>query len=354
MESIFSNASPENIIKVFNCICENSPISRKSIAEMTDLSIMTVGKVVDGLRKAHVLRSSKQQYITRGRRAAVLMPNITKYIIVIDIAMNMLIVDVFDMTMRLRLHREMQLEYCALNDVESDDFIKSVIGEILQTYNSRGCIGISIVFHGKYSKDDGRISSSESFQLSSFRIEKRFEIAFPAAPLVRISCPYAAAAEIATREKENFLYLCISERDITAVPVFDRVPIYPRLGDTVTAGSIEVGGLPASSKYTVSRTLDDCAATIARLIAQCRTIVAFTKVYIDASEFLFYDFRKSISLNMQNQSSYVRGIEICHCEKRIARFFAAKEVRMRYIEGIVEEYCFHESKKTDNSEEIIK
>lgn len=344
MESIFSNVSPENIIKIFNCICENSPISRKSIAEITDLSIMTVGKATDGLRKAHALRSSKQQYISRGRRASVLMPNITKYIIVIDIAVNMIGVDVFDMTLNLRIHREMQMEYCALNDVECDDFIKGIVGEILQLYNSRGCIGIAIIFQGKYSESDGGILSSQSFHISSLCVEKQFETAFPDAPLIRISYPYAAAAEIAVTETGNFLYLHIGENDITAVPVFARTPIYPKLGDTVNGGSMEIGGLPASSKFTVSMTLDDCASTVARLIAQCRTIVSFARVYIDASRFLFYDFVEGVTMHMKDQPPYAREIEICRCEECIARFFAAKEARKCYIEGIVAEYCQYGAK----------
>lgn len=80
------NIKKENIKNVFNTILnQEAKISRADIAVKTDLSIMTIGKIVDALITNKILIQSKEIKGSAGRKAGLVMINPERLCFVIDL-----------------------------------------------------------------------------------------------------------------------------------------------------------------------------------------------------------------------------------------------------------------------------
>ena len=85
-----SSIKKESVRAIFNAITGKDQISRAEIAEITGLSLMTVGKVVDALLERHVIIQSKEIKNMAGRRAGLVSLNTDKFFMIIDLtARNM-------------------------------------------------------------------------------------------------------------------------------------------------------------------------------------------------------------------------------------------------------------------------
>ena len=86
MERInLSSIKKESVRAIFHAITGKDQISRAEIAELTGLSLMTVGKVVDALLERHVIIQSKEIKNMAGRRAGLVSLNTDKFFMIIDL-----------------------------------------------------------------------------------------------------------------------------------------------------------------------------------------------------------------------------------------------------------------------------
>jgi len=80
-----NNIKPENIKNVFNAVVNcDSRISRADIAAKTNLSIMTVGKIIDAFITHGILLQSKEIKDSAGRKARLVMLNPARTARIID------------------------------------------------------------------------------------------------------------------------------------------------------------------------------------------------------------------------------------------------------------------------------
>ncbi|MBQ7301825.1 MAG: ROK family transcriptional regulator [Clostridia bacterium] len=216
MERInLSSIKKESVRAIFNAITGKDQISRAEIAEITGLSLMTVGKVVDALLERHVIIQSKEIKNMAGRRAGLVSLNTDKFFMIIDLTSRNMSMTVMDIA--LNIVDKITYEYNGDFYYEENlyIFMKNVKIYILRKLDMAEAAGIGVVLPGTYVPESDTVVSSRVPELAQTHVRAIIEDV--------LRCPVdalekdvltAAASNLADLEKESInsvAYVCIGE-----------------------------------------------------------------------------------------------------------------------------------------------
>lgn len=141
----------DNIINIFDLIVKyDIKISRADIAEKTNLSIMTVGKVVDALITDKILIQSKEIKDSVGRKAGLVMLNPNRKCFIIDLTSYNFCLTIVDFCLKLvdKIVYTYNAEYSYQQNLNI--FLKDIKIYFDDNYDNSNYYGIGIILPGKY------------------------------------------------------------------------------------------------------------------------------------------------------------------------------------------------------------
>ncbi len=216
MERInLSSIKKESVRAIFHAITGKDQISRAEIAELTGLSLMTVGKVVDALLERHVIIQSKEIKNMAGRRAGLVSLNTDKFFMIIDLTSRNMSMTV--MNIALNIVDKIVYEYNSDFYYEENlyIFMKNVKIYVLRHLDMAEAAGVGVILPGTYAEDTDTVASSRIPELAQTHVRAVIEdvLRYPVGMLEK-DVLTAAASNMADLEKEeinNAVYICIGE-----------------------------------------------------------------------------------------------------------------------------------------------
>lgn len=268
----------ESVRAIFNAITGKDQISRAEIAEITELSLMTVGKVVDALLDRRVISQCKEVKNAAGRRAGLVSLNTAKFIMVIDLtsrAMSMTLMDI-----ALNIVDRMTYEYN--HDFYYEEnlyiFMKNVKIYILRHLNMEDAVGIGVVLPGTYRPETDCVEGSRIPELAQTKVRSIIEdvLHVPVTALEK-DVLTAAISNLSDLEEEHIdsaVYVCIGEA-LSGALIADGRLLYGRKD---CAG--DIGRMITSSGKTLQALFDACGLREETVLALA-DVLAYETILFD-------------------------------------------------------------------------
>lgn len=248
----------ENIKTIFNCIAPAKNISRAEISEKTNLSLVTVGKVVDALASLGIVKQTKAPRPVVGRRAAVVNVNKTSFLLIFDLTSYNFRCTVLDLT--LTRVDDFYGRYDTLTSYPDNLslFINRAKGYVYKKYGMENCIGIGVSLPGVYDTINDCARSPRIPEIVALPVRAFFEKHF-SDTIVYVESNSIAAAR----------------SNITNVSEYDRKDImYWYIGDRNVSGahfiSGELAGGRGNTACDFGRMIFDIDLTLEERIALCK------------------------------------------------------------------------------------
>ena len=210
-----SSIKKESVRAIFNAITSKDQISRAEIAEITGLSLMTVGKVADALLERHVIIQSKEIKNMAGRRAGLVSLNTDKFFMIIDLTSRNMSMTVMDIA--LNIVDKITYEYNGDFYYEENlyIFMKNVKIYILRKLDMSEAAGVGVVLPGTYIAETDTVESTRVPELAQTHVRAIIEdvLRFPVCALEK-DVLTAAASNLADLEQDDVMsvaYVCIGE-----------------------------------------------------------------------------------------------------------------------------------------------
>ncbi|MBO4264930.1 MAG: ROK family protein [Clostridia bacterium] len=173
--SVLASIKKDSIRRIFASICSLGKTSRAAIATSTDLSLMTVGKVVDEFLELDVVCEQKEIKSVAGRKAGLVELNKNKFALVIDLTDKNFKMAVLDSA----LNTTDTLEYEYNNDCYCEEnfciFMKNVKIFTLRNVDMKNCMGVGLLVPGEYLEEEDKTESFSFPELSGVKIKKTAE-----------------------------------------------------------------------------------------------------------------------------------------------------------------------------------
>ncbi|MGM9626067.1 MAG: ROK family protein, partial [Eubacteriales bacterium] len=216
MERInLSSIKKESVRAIFTAITGKDQISRTEIANITGLSLMTVGKVVDALLERHVVCQCKEVRNMAGRRAGLVSLNTAKFFMVIDLTSRSMSMSVIDIALNIVDKVTYEYNHDFYYDENLYIFMKNVKIYILRKLNMDDAVGIGVSLPGIYHADTDTVEGSRIPELASTHVRAIIEevLRMPVTALERDVLTAAASnlADLEAENIENAAYVCIGE-----------------------------------------------------------------------------------------------------------------------------------------------
>lgn len=184
----------ESIKAIFNAISECEKISRAEIADITGLSLVTIGKIADALIDFEIISQVKEIRHQAGRRAGLLSVNDAKFALVLDFTSYEFRYSVLNL--RLCLLEKNQYHYQESLSFEENfrRFLSETRAYIDSKYSLSNCFGIGVAVSGPYNTDSDRVISSRVPELCTIKLERVISQHFPNL-IIKIDSQVNAAAK---------------------------------------------------------------------------------------------------------------------------------------------------------------
>ena len=200
----------ESIKAIFNSIADTEKISRAEISEITDLSLVTVGKIADALLDLNIVTQVKEIKPQAGRRAGIIRINEQKFSAIFDLTTYEFRIAI--MNLRLDL---VELVRIPLKPKKSyidnlRDLFNEAITLINRKYDLADCFGVGIALPGTYNPDTDTVNTTRIPELNDIHISALTSQYFDGLPLTIDSQINAAARSNITHVEDyrnkNLLY----------------------------------------------------------------------------------------------------------------------------------------------------
>ncbi len=172
----------ESIRNIFLTIASADQISRAEIAKRTDLSLVTVGKIVDALLELDVISQEKEIRSQAGRRAGILRMNDKRYALIYDLTSENFGLSVIDLRLR-RVARETWANDPSVSFEENlVSFLSDSAPRLLKEYGEENCFGVGFSVSSPYQKETDTMLSNRCPELRQIRLmdlAKRYFTSMP-------------------------------------------------------------------------------------------------------------------------------------------------------------------------------
>jgi len=210
-----SSIKKESVKAIFGAITGKDHISRAEIAEITGLSLMTVGKVVDAFLERKVVIQSKEVKNAAGRRAGLVRLNTDKFFLILDVTSKNMSMVVMDIALNIvdRISYEYNPEF--YYDENLYIFMKNVKIYTLRNLKMENSIGIGVVLPGNYVPEKDIIDETRIPEQASTHIKSIIEnvLRYPVDALEKDVLMAAASnlADLRQEELRSVVYVGIGE-----------------------------------------------------------------------------------------------------------------------------------------------
>ena len=216
----------ESIKAIFKSIADSEKISRAEISEITNLSLVTIGKIADALLELDIITQAKEIRSQAGRRAGMLSVNENKFALILDFTSY----EFRYAVLNLRLCMLEKSHYQYRNDISFEEnlgcFLAETKAAVDSKYSLENCFGVGVAVSGPYNSDTDYVISSRVPELCTINLEKVVSKHFPNL-LIRIDSQVNAAAKSNITHVENYK---------------DKNIIYWYIGNSYVCGAYLVGG----------------------------------------------------------------------------------------------------------------
>ncbi|MBO5648414.1 MAG: ROK family protein [Clostridia bacterium] len=250
MERInLSSIKKESVRAIFNAITGKDPISRAEIAEVTGLSLMTVGKVVDALLERRVIIQYKEAKNAAGRRAGLVRLNTDKFFLILDLTARNMSMTVMDIA--LNIVDKIVYEYNSDFYYEENlyIFMKNVKIYTLRNLRMEDAAGVGVVLPGTYNAEDDTVLSPRIPELATTHVKAIIEdvLRHPVNALEKdvLTAATSNLADLETEDVSGVVYVCIGET-ISGALISGRTLIH---GSGAYAG--DIGRIMTDEKITL-------------------------------------------------------------------------------------------------------
>lgn len=165
----------ESIKKIFNSITSAEKISRAEISNLTDLSLMTVGKVVDALLDIKIITQVKETKNSVGRKVGLVSLNTEYFALIIDLSEKAFTLNLIDISLRLLDTFTYTYNHNIYYDENLIMFLKKVSAYIDSCVDKDKLIGIGITLPGTYIPEEDRVAASKIPELNTVNIKNTVE-----------------------------------------------------------------------------------------------------------------------------------------------------------------------------------
>lgn len=268
----------ESIKSIFTSIADAEKISRAAISELTDLSLVTVGKIADALLDMNVISQVKEVRPQAGRRAGLLSVNEEKFAVIFDLTSRDFRCALLNL--RLCLIEKFAHTYNCERSYEENltAFLQSTADQLSEKYNLADCYGIGASVPGAYKKQTDTISTRRIPELRNIGLKKLISRYFPD-QTVLIDSHINASAKSNVRRVEDYLeknviYYYVNPHFVIGVYIVNGELI---LGKNNHA--CDFGYLVDSSGKTLEETLCACSTPEEYAVVLSRSIYNMIRAF---------------------------------------------------------------------------
>ena len=237
----FSSIKRDSVRQIFKYISDNLSVSRAEIATATDLSIMTVGKVVDAFLELDILSQSKEVKSVAGRKAGLVTLNTNNYSVVFDLTSKKFTMVLID----IALNQVDKIVYEYSDNFYFEEnvyiFLKNSKIYLSSKFDSAKCIGYGFCVPGCYDAKIDKIVSKSIPELGNISISSIFNEIFNSSPLYVDSEVYSGAVSVMNSmhdlKDKCFTYVYFGNNRIVGTSVKNEVYISGDLKLPVSFGS---------------------------------------------------------------------------------------------------------------------
>lgn len=211
----------ESIKAIFTSIADAEKISRAAISEMTDLSLVTVGKIADALLDMNVISQVKEIRPQAGRRAGLLSVNEDKFTVIFDLTSR----DFRYSILNLRLCLVERSTYTYNTELSYDEnlneFLTATAVNLKQKYDFENCYGIGVSVPGAYNSQTNTICTRRIPELHDIGLRNLIARHFPSETVLIDSHINASAKSNVRRVEDyhakNVIYYYVGPRFVCGV-----------------------------------------------------------------------------------------------------------------------------------------
>ncbi len=169
----------ESIKAIFTSIADTEKISRASISDLTDLSLVTVGKIADALLDMNIISQVKEIRPQAGRRAGLLSVNEDKFTVIFDLTARDFRYSVLNLRL-CQIERAIHTYNPELSYEENlNEFLTAISVQLKQKYDFANCYGIGISVPGAYYAPSDSIRTHRIPELRTICLRQTISEYFP-------------------------------------------------------------------------------------------------------------------------------------------------------------------------------
>lgn len=165
----------ESIKKMFAAITSKDNISRAEIADITGLSLMTVGKIADAFLELDMITQIKESKGGAGRKAGLISLNTSHYSVVLDLSDHTFTLSIIDFSLRLIDRMTYTYNKNQYYDENLYMFLKKAALYMKTLPFPEKCIGIAVLVPGMYKRNEDRVMSTKVPELNTIKIKAYVE-----------------------------------------------------------------------------------------------------------------------------------------------------------------------------------
>ena len=261
----------ESIKAIFTSIADAEKISRAAISGLTDLSLVTVGKIADALLEMNVISQIKEIRPQAGRRAGLLSVNENKFTVIFDLTSR----DFHYTVLNLRLCLIERSMYTYAKELPYEEnlnrFFSAISGELRQKYDFSDCYGIGVSVPGAYNAQTGRICTRRIPELRTLSLSEMIGKYFPGTPVLIDSHINASAKSNVRRvedyNEKNIIYYYVSPRFVCGVYIVNGELILGRENHACDFGYlVDSTGVSCEERLSQCTTEDEYLAILSRSV----------------------------------------------------------------------------------------
>lgn len=300
----------DHVRVVLEAIARKKHITKQEIAELTGLSLVTVGKITDTLGEAGIIVHGKNVQQKVGRRAEVLRVRQDWAIPVYDLSGTTFRFYITSLDGKIidkaEFPRSADAQYVSADFVR---FLKLTLGLLRRNYRNHKLPGVGVAIPGAYDAENDRIISTMMPEMGDLKLLRNFRKIFKDADIVIDNASRLCAAGLieALPDYKQRTITCISFGDSIECTTCDRGE-YPR-GAHNLAGRL--GDLPYVSGVTYTNFMHDALSTSV-ILEPALEIIRTAAIAYDPEEIYICSNRFSFSpdevLRMQNRLAASVGI----------------------------------------------
>ncbi|MBQ8370908.1 MAG: ROK family protein [Clostridia bacterium] len=249
----------ESIKSIFTSIADSEKISRASISELTDLSLVTVGKIADALLDMNVISQVKEVRPQAGRRAGLLSVNEEKFTVIFDLTSR----DFRCALLNLRLAMVERFAHTYDDTLTYRDnlnaFLSSTAAYLGDKYDLGDCYGIGVSVPGAYKSQTDTICTRRIPELRDIGLKELISQHFPSQTVLIDSHINASAKSNVRRvedyHEKNVIYYYVSPHFVIGVYMVNGELILGRNNH-----ACDFGFMVDSTGTTLEDRLAECTA----------------------------------------------------------------------------------------------